>query len=87
MDITKNLKTGISEISILSQKTIPSQETNIWNNTIFSLIYNGIQNIFKSIFIDRTRCNALQIVCLIQTIKKIISFPYDIKCRQERLGV
>lgn len=34
----KNLKIDISEINILSQKTIPSQETNIWNNTIFSLI-------------------------------------------------
>lgn len=75
-----------SEINILSQKIIPSQETNIWNNRICSLIYIGMQNIFWSIFIERARCNALQIVCLIQTIKKIISLPIQHPTEKREVG-
>ena len=45
-----------------------------------------MQNIFWSIFIERARCNALQIVCLIQTIKKIISLPIQHQIEKREFG-
>lgn len=84
MKKTMNLRSDSSWISIIFQLTI-SLRRQTSGITEFGVEFTKeFKQILIHFFIERTRCNALQTVCLIQTIKKIISFPHDTKFRRRR---